>query len=124
MTGHDLDRCFTRDGVHYGVEIKNTLPYIPREELTIKLQMCSFLGLRPLFIARMHPKSYIEEIRQHGGYGMVVKYQLYPHGASEFAARVRQRLQLPVDAPSAIASGTIQRFFNWHLASLKSGQQP
>lgn len=117
-TGHDLDRCVTRDGIHYGVEIKNTLPYFPREELTVKLQMCAFLGLRPLFIARMHPKSYIEEIRQHGGYGLVFKYQLYPHGSGPFAERVRSRLGLPVDAPRAIADGTIQRFLKWHLASL------
>ena len=36
-TGHDLDRVFERDGIGYGTEIKNTLKYIPREELTIKV---------------------------------------------------------------------------------------
>jgi hypothetical protein len=33
-TDHDLDRVFERDGVAYGAEIKNTLKYIPRDELT------------------------------------------------------------------------------------------
>jgi len=117
-TEHDLDRVYERDGIFYGLEIKNTLPYIPREELTIKLEMCKTLGLRPLFIARMHPKSYIEEIRQQGGYGMPFKHQLYPFGYGAFAKRVRDGLGLPVDCPRAIADGTIQRFLNWHLKTL------
>lgn len=119
-SGHDLDRCVMRDGLHYGIEIKNTLPYIPRQELTIKLQMCAYFGIRPLFIARMHPKSYIEEIRQAGGYGLVFKYQLYPHGHADFAKRVRDRLLLPVDCPRAIADGTIDRLVKWHLSSIPS----
>ena len=49
-TGHDLDRLFIRDGVTYGLEIKNTLPYIPLNELRTKLQMCQFFGIKPMFI--------------------------------------------------------------------------
>lgn len=35
-TGHDLDFVFGRDGVNYGCEIKNTLPYIDHDELEKK----------------------------------------------------------------------------------------
>ncbi len=66
-TGHDLDRIIRRDDTYYGVEIKNTLPYIPRDELRIKLAMCKYLGLTPLFISRMAPKNYNYEIIQQGG---------------------------------------------------------
>lgn len=117
-TGHNLDRVVVRDGHHYGVEIKNTLPYIPPDELQVKLDMCTFLDLRPLFIARMHPRNYIEAIRSTGGYALVVKHQLYPFGYADLARRVRERLGLPVDCPRAIYDGTIQRFLNWHLAHL------
>lgn len=82
------------------------------------MAMCAFLGLRPLFIGRMHPKSYIEEIRQAGGYALVFKFQLYPLGFGSFAKQVRDRLQLPVDSPRAIADGTIDRFLRWHLKTL------
>jgi hypothetical protein len=58
-TGHDLDRVFMRDGIPYGAEIKNRLGYIRQEEFIAKLQMCAALGLTPLFIARMMPKTYI-----------------------------------------------------------------
>jgi hypothetical protein len=115
-TGHDLDRVFERDGVAYGAEIKNTLSYISRDELRIKLGMCAHLGLRPLFIVRTAPKSYIELTRQQGGFTMVFRYQLYPFGQHEFARRVRETLTIPVDCPSRIADGTVQRFLKWHLS--------
>lgn len=115
LTGHDLDRVFERDGTPYGLEIKNTLPYIPHGELRIKIQICQHLGLRPLFIVRMAPKSYVEEVRRLGGFTLIFKYQLYPYGFAELAAEVRRRLQLPTDSPAQIAQGTIQRFLNWHL---------
>jgi len=119
-TGHDLDRIYERDGVPYGAEIKNTLPYIPTDELKIKLRMCSFLGLKPLFIVRMAPKSYIQEVHKQGGFTLVFKYQLYPHGFSTFAEEVRNRLKLPVDSPASIEHGTIQRFLTWHTKQLPS----
>lgn len=113
-TGHDLDRVFERDGVAYGAEIKNTLPYIPRKEMQVKLKMCKLLGLRPLFIVRMAPKSYVQEVRLEGGFTLIFKYQLYPFGQKAFADKVRKRLRMSVDCPLRIADGTVQRFLNWH----------
>jgi hypothetical protein len=66
-TGHNLDRIVERDGIFYGVEIKNTLPYIPRDEFRIKLDLCRHLGLAPLFVSRMAPKNYNYEIIERGG---------------------------------------------------------
>lgn len=92
QTAHDLDRVFERDGVRYGVEIKNTLPYIDRRELQIKLAMCEALGLRPLFIMRSAPKSYIHQVNQAGG--------------EAFAEEIHEKLGLPVDCPRAIETGS------------------
>ena len=36
---HDLDYIFVKDEIAYGCEIKNTLGYIDKEELGIKLEM-------------------------------------------------------------------------------------
>jgi len=71
-TRHDLDRVFERDGISYGAEIKNRLSYIPQQEFRIKLQMCEFPNLRPLFIARMMPKTYIEEVQEAGGFSLIM----------------------------------------------------
>jgi hypothetical protein len=112
-TGHDLDRVFERDGIAYGAEIKNRLDYIPREDMYLKMEICKVLGLKPLFIVRMAPKSYIEEVRLEGGFTLVFKYQLYPQGHEELVERVREELGLPVDCPTRIYDGTVLRFLHW-----------
>lgn len=117
-TRHDLDRVFERDGVAYGTEIKNTLGYIEREELDIKMKMCRHLGLRPLFIVRMAPKSYVNDVAAMGGFTLIFKYQLYPFGQKAFADEVRGRLGLPTDSPSRIEDGTVKRLLDWHLKNL------
>lgn len=108
-TGHDLDRIFQRNEVAFGVEIKNRLSYMDLEEIKVKLTMCQYLGLVPLFIVRMFPKSYFDYVFKNAGITLVFEYQLYPHGHHEFAKAVKDRLQLPVDCPSAIYDGTLVR---------------
>ncbi len=93
-TGHDLDRVIERDGVSYGVEIKNALDYIERDELVTKLAMCAELRLRPLFIMRFAPKNYIEMVRQAGGFTLLFEYQMYPPGYEDLARRLRDELGL------------------------------
>lgn len=117
-TGHDLDRVFARDGIEYGTEVKNTLDYIERQELDVKVHMCAFFGLRPLFIVRYAPVDYIEKVRRAGGFTLLFKYQLYPHGYEEFAREVRDALEITVDCPRAIMEGTMKRLLDGHLKIL------
>ena len=117
--GHDLDRVFERDGLQYGTEIKNRLSYIPQEEFAAKLRMCGELNLIPLFVARMMPRTYIEEVRRAGGFSLIMKYQFYPVTQRELAARVRAELELPVDTPARLRDETLRRFLNWHNAKLE-----
>lgn len=118
QSGHDLDRVFAKDGVHYGVEIKNKLGYIDQNEFRTKLAMCLVLRLVPLFIARMMPRTYINEVRKYGGYSMIMKYQFYPVSYRDLANRVRNELDLPVDCPQRIQDSTLQRFQDWHQRTL------
>jgi hypothetical protein len=69
-TEHNLDRVFEADGRAYGIEIKNTLKYIGRGELSLKIEMCQFLGLVPLFVMRFAPKVYNFEIIGAGVFRM------------------------------------------------------
>ncbi len=118
-TKHDLDRVFERDSIAYGTEIKNTLSYIERDEMEIKVRMCKDLGLRPLFIVRYAPKSYVNFVREEGGFTLIFKYQLYPFGQKAFADEVQARLRLPTDSPARIEDGTVKRLLDWHLKGLK-----
>lgn len=119
QSSHDLDRVFTRDGIHYGIEIKNRLGYIDREEFQMKLAMCRMLQLIPLFIARMMPRTYINDVHKRGGFSMIMKYQFYPVSHRGLAQRVRNELKLPVDCPRRIQDSTLQRFLNWHERNLQ-----
>ena len=118
-TRHDLDRIFERDGVYYGTEIKNRLGYIPLEEFRAKLQMCDHLNLTPLFIARMMPKTYIQDVHAAGGFCLLMKYQFYPVSHRPLAIAVRQELKLPVDCPTRLEDGTLERLLRWHEAKIR-----
>jgi hypothetical protein len=113
-TDHDLDFIFERDGIAYGIEVKNTLGYMDKRELDIKIKLCHYLNLRPVFVVRMMPKSWMYDVINAGGFGLIFKYQLYPFSHIELARHVAKELGLPLDAPRAIAEGTMTRFLNWH----------
>lgn len=116
-TNHDLDYVFLRDNVAYGCEIKNTLGYIEKEELEIKLEICKTLGIKPLFILRDAPKTYIEMIRQAKGYAMIFVCQIYELSQAGLVKKIKDNLGLPVDAPKAIPEGILIRFEKWHNKS-------
>ena len=97
-----------------GIEVKNTLGYMEYEEFDTKIRLCGRLGIRPVFVVRMIPKTWIKELIDRGGYAMILKYQLYPWTHRDLAQRVARELGLPVDAPRALADGTMERFLRWH----------
>ncbi len=105
----NLDFIFERDEEAYGVEVKNTLSYMKQSELVAKIQMCEHLGVTPVFAVRMLPKNWINDLVRAGGYAMIMGYQLYPWSHADLA----KELGLPVDAPRALAEGTMDRFMNW-----------
>jgi len=113
-TEHDLDFVFEKDGVGYGVEVKNKLAYMDKEELDIKMRMCKTLGLKPLFAVRMLPKCWIKEIWEQGGFALILKHQLYPPYLKTLAKRISRELEMPVDTPRALLEGTMKRVLNWH----------
>jgi hypothetical protein len=118
-TNHDLDFVVTRDGVTYGCEVKNRLEYISREELGVKLKMCEFLGIRPIFIMRASPKTHNFTIGQKGGYAWIYEAQIYPPGHESLAERVRTELRLPVMCSYGIPMGMVERFEKWHKRTLE-----
>jgi len=117
-TAHDLDFIFERDGVAYGIEVKNMLGYMDQDEFVLKTRLCRFLGIRPVFICRMLPKTWIHDLITAGGFALVLKYQLYPWTHRDLANRVRDNLRLPVDAPRFLQEGTMNRFLKWHAKQL------
>jgi hypothetical protein len=118
-TNHDLDFIFERDRLAYGIEVKNTLAYPDQREFRTKIRMAKFLGLVPVFVARMLPKTWIFELFKAGGFALILKYQLYPYSHRDLAERVATALELPVGAPRRLNDGTVARFLKWHLRRVK-----
>jgi len=112
-TKHDLDLIFERDGIGYGIEVKNTLGYLDVDEFILKTQMALKIGVKPIFAVRALPKTWVWALIQAGGYAMIMTYQFYPWTHKEIADRIRSTLGLPVDTPKRIEQGTMDRFEKW-----------
>jgi hypothetical protein len=119
-TNHDLDFLIEGDGVRYGVEVKNQLGYIDQTEFGIKLGMCEFWGIRPMFVTRMLPRTYIHQVFEAGGFAMITANQNYPLLANDLARRVRETLSLPVGVIERFPDTALTRFKKWHDRSLQS----
>jgi hypothetical protein len=119
-TGHDLDFVFKRDGVEYGCEIKNTLGYIEKDELEIKLEMCEYLKFRPLFIMRYSPKSYNRMIYEKGGFALIFETQIYEISQEMLVNKIKEVIGLPVICSKAIPDGMMGRFEKWHIKNVNS----
>jgi hypothetical protein len=113
-SNHDLDRLIERDGIRYGVEIKNQLGYIDQTEFETKLKMSAYFGVRPMFIARMMPRSYNRQVIDAGGFVLLLQNQHYPLMTDDLAKRVRERLGLPVLCIRELPDTTMKRFGDWH----------
>ena len=112
-SGHDLDFVFEKDGVGFGIEVKNTLGYLDVDEFVTKIRLALHIGVRPVFAVRALPKTWTEALIQSGGYAMIMRYQFYPWTHQALATEIREKLGLPVDTPKKIEQGTMQRFETW-----------
>lgn len=96
QTNHDLDFIVEKDGIAYGVEVKNTLPYMERDEFDIKLKICNHLGLVPLWILRNAPATQFSQMSASGGFILKFKSQIYPLGFEDKVAEIWKTMRLPV----------------------------
>ena len=93
---HDLDFIVEKGGNGYGVEVKNTLSYMPADELDIKIAMCRYLGIRPLFIVRHRDKIQWDKMQEAGGLLYIFKSKIFPPGHEPLVERIWKQMRLPV----------------------------
>jgi len=120
---HDLDFIAElSNGRGIGVEVKNTVHYIPRDEMLIKLAMCDYLGVTALFAVRWMPKSYIyEDVLSHKGFCWLFEYQAYPLGYEELCAQIVARLKFPAMVMTEIPPRARQIFADHFVKPLQRG---
>ena len=96
------------------------LGYMDKDEFEIKRDICHTLNIKPIFVCRMLPKSWIDELADYGGFSLIIKYQLYPYYMNDLATRIRTELELPIDTPRKLETGTMQRVLKWHKKNVES----
>lgn len=113
-TNHTLDiiaKHKTRN-LTIGVEIKNMLYLIPISEVLIKIEMCEYFGITPVFACRwLEPHR--KEILAKNGFLWQFKKQLYPRGQEKFVDILRKRFKFPVEVNSELPPTSIKEFENW-----------
>ena len=113
-TGHNLDFIAEHKSgeLKIGVEVKNTLSVPEREEVEIKIDICHYLGLAPVFATRWI-QPYIEILDDSGGFGWIFKTQIYPLGFDNLTKTIWKRLGLPVNVRTDLPEKNVKIFTNW-----------
>jgi len=96
MSGKNLDFIIEKDGICYGVEVKNTLDYMPPDEFQEKLDMCHFLGLLPMFPLRCPSDQQFATMEQIGGMALKFKSRIFPQGNRRLINDIWNHFRLPV----------------------------
>jgi len=119
----DLDFVIEKEGITYGVEIKNTFDYMPAVEFQHKLGICKRFGLVPLFPLRCPSDRQFEMMEDAGGLALKFKTRIFPPGQEELVHNIWNFMRLPVNVWLEIPRRIEQHFLNFHsqqLAARKS----
>ncbi|MHA1372295.1 MAG: hypothetical protein ACTSRA_21560 [Promethearchaeota archaeon] len=117
---HNLDFIASKDGLTYGIEVKNALEYIPRSEFQIKMfEMCPFLNIIPVCVLRFAPYSYINEIKEYGGFILIFKSKIFPLGYEERVNQLWNYTLLPVTTSTRFSTKIENRFKKFHEENLQ-----
>lgn len=80
-----------------GVQAKNELKSIEKQELLEQLEICDFLGVKPLFIVRYMPWSFVPLVTVRGGFVITLGIQIYPLGYRRLCQQIQGKLSIPKD---------------------------
>lgn len=98
----------------YGVEVKNTLGYMEQDEFDIKLQMCNYLGINPLWILRNAPKNQFDQMKAEDGFILKFWAQIYPPTQEPLVRDIWNLMRLPVAVWIEIPLKVINLFLRHH----------
>lgn len=126
-TKHNLDFIAVhKDGkLKVGVEVKNTLSIMPPDEIDVKVEICEYLGLVPVFANRWL-KPYLYCISNQGGFCWMFKVQCYPLGFEKYTKflynklsdlikkdSVGHELKFPINVRKELPEKSIEIFKDW-----------
>ena len=120
QTSQDLDFIFEKDSIAYGVEVKNTLAYMEADEFLIKLDICKFLGITPLWILRNASEIQFRTMKARKGFISSFKSQIYPYGQEPLVKEMWKKMRLPVTVRGEMPQKVVNMVISFHNANLLS----
>jgi len=114
----NLDFIVEKDGVSYGMEVKNTFDYMPQDEFEEKLDMCQFLGLLPVFPLRYPSPQQFELMGEVDGLALAFKTRFFPPGNQKLVTAIWNHFRLPVSIWEDILPSTEAIFLSYHHRQL------
>jgi hypothetical protein len=84
-----------RDGRAFGIQAKNELKGIEKEELLEQLDICDFLQVKPLFIVRYMPWDFVPAVVKRGGFVLTLGTQLWPIGHRKLCEQIQEKMSIP-----------------------------
>jgi len=115
----NLDFIITKDGMSYGVEIKNTFDYMPQYEFEEKLDICNYLDIVPLFPVRFASPQQYEIMKEVNGLALTFKTRIFPPGNQKLITDIWNNFRLPVNIWYSISPPVEANFLGFHKQSLK-----
>lgn len=115
---YDLDFIIEKDGITYGVEIKNTFDYMPPKEFQYKLEICKRFNIVPLFPLRCPSDRQFEVMRNEGGLALKFKSRIFPPGQEELVHNIWNFMRLPITIWKELPRGIEKRFIDFHNEQL------
>ncbi|GAI31538.1 unnamed protein product, partial [marine sediment metagenome] len=114
----DLDFIIEKDGISYGVEIKNRFDYMKQDEFEEKLEMCQFLGLLPVFPIRCPSEQQYAQMKDCDGLALKFKTRIFPPGFQGLVTDIWNNFRLPVNIWEEIRPPVEAVFLNYHHRNL------
>lgn len=115
----NLDFIIEKDGVSYGVEIRNRFDYMRQAEFEEKLDMCGFLGLLPLFPLRCPSEQQFASMFDVGGLALKFKVRIFPPGNQKLVTNIWNYFRLPVNVWHSIPENIEGIFSYYHKQNLR-----
>jgi hypothetical protein len=119
-TNENLDFIIGKDYIAYGIEVKNTLPYMETDEFLRKIAMCGFLGLTPLWIVRNAPEVQFNTMKASRGLILASKVQMYPYGQEPLTKRIWNKMRLPVGVRAEMPQKVVNSLISFHKSLISS----
>ncbi len=83
------------DGRAFGIQAKNELKGIEKEELLEQLDICNLLRVKPLFIVRYMPWDFVPAVVERGGFVITLGTQLWPIGHRKVCEQIQEKMSIP-----------------------------